>query len=56
MDDFEKLNEILQKEEMKRRVIRRFIEKPEIIDRLIESLQSDPEEWIDEDNQNVDGF
>jgi hypothetical protein len=38
----------MTQEEMKRRIILRFIEKPELIDKLIKSLEETPEEWRDD--------
>ena len=52
MDEFEKLDAEIRKRHMARKIVKRLIEKPEIIDRLIDALES--KNIVDWDGNPVD--
>ncbi len=52
MDNFEKLDAEIRKKHMAMKIAKRFIEKPELIDRLIDALES--KNIVDWDGNPVD--
>lgn len=55
-DEFKKLWESGKLDTPQERLLRRLAEKPEMLDRLLRSLQEEPVPWEDDDEQQSEGY